>query len=103
MKKKKGKTKNNVKINKNILYGFIRVMGVVAAFTFLASRILLNQQTLSLARDEQELSNQISSLQQEVEKLNSEIQSLESQQDMMNKVDTGLRDIPNNVVIIDQN
>lgn len=100
--KKKGKTgaKARRKLSPKAL---IFCLTLVFLGLFFTSRVFLNSKTLEMSNTERKLTDNISAVQDEVDQLQEDIQHLESRSTMLGKVDTGIRDIPDNVVIVDQN
>lgn len=86
----------------------IRAQGVIVLITvfsvllYLGSRVFLNSKTLAMSMENQDLLDSIANVQNEVDDLQKEIQNLETRSTVLGKVDTGIRDIPDNIVIIDQ-
>ena len=86
----------------------IRAQGVIVLITvfsvllYLGSRVFLNSKTLAMSMENQDLLDSIANVQNEVDDLQKEIQNLETRSTVLGKVETGIRDIPDNMVIIDQ-
>lgn len=98
---KKGKTgvRRRRKIRPQVIIGMITALFILAYF---GTRVFLNSKTLAVSSASAELMENMSKVQEEVDSLEKEIQNLENRSTVLGKVDTGIRDNPGNVVIIDQ-
>lgn len=98
---KKGKTGNRRR-RKVRIQAVIALLTTIIVLAFLGTRVFLTSKTLAMSKENLNLLNNIESVQEEVDGLEKEIQNLETRSTVLGKVDTGIRDIPDNVVIIDQ-